>query len=167
MRHSGILALTALTAAALTSASAGAQTPQPQTQQQQTQTQSLANAYRGMFVCEKVPGAADILHVPLDMAIRGDNVQFARPLFNLSGTRVLGSELGTGTIDPGGKLHLTSEWNVRGITVRGDYSGMLTATGGTLTGMQSWRSPQGDERSRTCQVALVPAPNAQHASMQQ
>ena len=28
---------------------------------------SLANAYRGAFVCEKAPGAADILHVPVDL----------------------------------------------------------------------------------------------------
>ena len=33
-----------------------------------------------------------MLTAPLDMTIRGSNVQFARPLFNLTGTRVVGSE---------------------------------------------------------------------------
>jgi hypothetical protein len=57
---------------------------QPQTE---GQSRSSANAYRGMFVCEKAPGSADILHVPGDLVVRGDQVQFARPLFNLRGTR--------------------------------------------------------------------------------
>jgi hypothetical protein len=129
--------------------------------------QDVGNAYRGMFVCEQVPGAIDILHVPIDLVTRGDSVQFARPLFNLQGTRVVGSELGAGTIDPTGKLHITSEWYFRGITVRGDYSGTLTSTGGTLSGMQSWRGPEGAPRSRTCELALVPAPKARHAENEQ
>ena len=49
---------------------------------------NLAAAYDGMIVCEKAPGAADILHVPFDLAIRGNAVQFARPVFNPRGTRV-------------------------------------------------------------------------------
>ena len=67
---------------------------------------SLATAYGGMIVCEKAPGAADILRVPLDLVIRGDDVQFARPLFNLDGTQVLGSELGAGSADASGKTHI-------------------------------------------------------------
>jgi hypothetical protein len=64
------------------------------TAQDQSQTQAhivtppsgLADAYRGMIVCEKAPGAADILRVPLDLAVRGNEIQFARPLFNPRGT---------------------------------------------------------------------------------
>jgi hypothetical protein len=141
-------------------AQAQTQTPSPTP----SQPQSLANAYRGMFVCEKVPGSADILHVPLDIAIRGNQVASARPLFTLRGTRVLGSELGWGSVDGSGKVHITSTWDVRGITAHGDYSGTLTPRGGTLTGTQSWRGQGGEPRSRTCQAALVPAANAQHAA---
>jgi hypothetical protein len=94
---------------------------QNQTQPQaEGQSQSSANAYRGMFVCEKAPGSADILNVPADLAVRGDQVQFARPLFNLRGTRVLGSEMAAGSIGASGTVHLTSTWNIRGITVHGD-----------------------------------------------
>ena len=39
---------------------------------------------------------------------------------------------------------------------RGDYSGALAADGGTLTGKQSWRGPDGETRSRACQLAVVP-----------
>jgi hypothetical protein len=117
-----------------------------------------------MLVCEKLPNATDILHVPIDLAVRGDQVQFARPLFNLDGTRVLGSELGAGSVDADGKVHVTSSWDVGGTPIKGDYSGMLTASSGTLSGTQSWRGPEGDARSRTCQVALVPTANAQHSA---
>jgi hypothetical protein len=125
--------------------------------QVQPQMQSLASAYRGMFVCERQTGAADILRAPFDLAVRGDEAQFARPLFDLLGKRVLGSELGSGWVDAGGQVHLTSAWDYSGITVRGDYTGTLTSGGGTLTGTQSWRGPDGEPRSRTCQIALVPA----------
>jgi hypothetical protein len=124
------------------------------------QPQSSAIAYRGTFVCEKAPGSADILRVPADIAVRGDQVQFARPLFNLNDTRVLGCEMAAGSIDPSGTVHLTSTWNLRGITVRGDYRGTLTQSGGTLTGTQSWRGQDGAGHSRTCQAALVLAANA-------
>jgi hypothetical protein len=125
---------------------------------------SLANAYRGMFVCEQAPGGIDILHVPLDVAVRGSTIEFARPLFNLRGTRVLGSELGDGSVDASGKVHATSTWEAGSIIVHGDYSGTLTPSGGTLTGTQSWHGLDGAPHSRTCQAALVPSANAQHAA---
>ncbi len=78
-----------------------------------------------------------ILHVPFDLAVRGNEVQFARPLFNLEGTRVLGSGLGAGTVDTGGKVQVTSTWDVRGMTVHGDYSGTLHT------------KPQGTPRARS------------------
>lgn len=143
---------------------AGAAHAQNETQNPTQQPPSLANAYRGTFVCERQSGTTDILHVPLDIAVRGSEVQFARPLFNLRGTRVLGSELGDGSVEPSGKIHMTSTWNYYGIAVHGDYNGMLTPTSGTLTGTQSWRGPDGEARSRTCQIALVPAANAQRTA---
>jgi hypothetical protein len=118
-----------------------------------------------MYVCEKLPTTRDILRAPLDLVIDGGNVQFARPLFNLDGTRVVGSELGRGTINGEGDLHLTSEWSYLGITAQGDYSGTLKSTGGTLVGTQTWSGPDGTVPiSRTCTAALVPAPKFQHGS---
>jgi hypothetical protein len=113
-------------------------------------------AFRGTMVCEQAFGAAGILRAPLDVVERGGAVEFARPLFNLDGTRVLGSELGEGSIDADGKIHLTSTWPLGGVTLHGDYSGALGSDGGTLTGRQSWRSPAGAPLSRACQLALVP-----------
>lgn len=156
MTRNRTLAITVFASILLRAATAAAQdTPAPSAQP----TKPMPNAYRGMFVCEQVPGGADVLHVPIDMIIRGDNVLFARPLFNLRGTRVLGSELGVGTMDGDGKVRLTSAWRFRGIVVHGAYNGTLTPSGGTLSGMQMWRTAAGPG-SRTCEIALVPVPNA-------
>ena len=86
--------------------------------QSQTQSQALADAYSGMIVCEKAPGAADILRVPLDLAVRGKEIQFARPLFNPRGTLVLGSEMDLGSVDAGGKVQMASTWVAGSVTGR-------------------------------------------------
>jgi hypothetical protein len=120
--------------------------------------QTIEGKFRGMYVCEKLPTTRDILRAPIDLVIKGDNVRFARPLFNLNGTRVVGTEMATGTINGDGQLHLISEWSLLGNAANGDYSGSLTKSGGTLTGKQTWTGPEGTTPVvRTCTVALVPA----------
>lgn len=120
-----------------------------------------------MLVCEKMRASPDILRAPLNLVIHHGSVQFARPLFNWNGTRVVGSEMGTGSLDGGGKLHLTSSWDNAGVIFQADYSGTLAASGGTFIGKQSWRSPQGLEGGRTCTAALVPDPVGQRPAVQQ
>ena len=122
--------------------------------------QSFDGAFRGTLVCEKVPATADMLTAPLDISIRGSSVQFARPLFNLNGTRVIGSELGTGTIDAEGKLHLTSTWYRFGVSVETDYNGSVTKTGGTFSGIQTWRDGRNNNGKRNCTAAFLLAPKA-------
>jgi hypothetical protein len=129
--------------------------------------QSFDGTFRGSLVCEKMPATADMLSAPLDVNIRGSNIQFARPLFNLDGTRVIGSELGTGTIDAQGKIHLTSNWYRFGVTFDADYSGALTKTGGTFSGTQSWRDGKNNSGKRACTAALVLAPQVNQAGPQQ
>ncbi len=124
--------------------------------------QTIQGKFSGMYVCEKLPTTRNILRAPIDLVIKGDNVQFARPLFNLNGTRVVGSEMADGTINADRQLHLASEWSFLGNIANGDYSGSLTKTGGTLTGKQTWTGPQGGPPIvRTCTVALVPAATQQ------
>ena len=132
-----------------------------------TSAESLEGTFRGTLVCEKMPASPDILHAPLDVSIRGSNVQFARPIFNWNGSRVVGSELGTGTVDAEGKLHLTSGWLIGGMTFQSDYSGALTKTSGTFSGIQSWRDGRNNSGKRNCAAALVLAPQVQQAAPQQ
>jgi hypothetical protein len=128
---------------------------------------SLDGAYRGSYVCEKTQATQGILRVPIDVLVTSKDVRFGRPLFNLRGTRVTGTELASGTVDDAGKLHLASDYVVLGFAVHGDYEGTIGAHGGTFTGTQSWQWPDGRRGSRTCVAALVPAPKAKQPTPQQ
>jgi hypothetical protein len=129
--------------------------------------QSLDGPYRGSYVCEKMKRSPDILRAPIDLVVSGTSIRFGRPLFNWNGTRVTGTELATGTIDSGGKVHLASEWFAGGFAFQGAYDGTVNASGGTLTGTQSWHGPDGDSGSRACTAAIVAAPRAERPTAQQ
>lgn len=124
------------------------------------QQQSIEGAYRGNIICEHLPGTAGILRAPLDMVVSGTTVVAARPIFNRDGTRVVGSEIATGTANSDGTLRLTSSWAAAGASFKGTYNGTLNATGGTITGTEEWaRSPaNGGSASRTCYGAYVRGP---------
>lgn len=127
--------------------------------------QGLEGKFRGLYVCGKLPTTRDILRVPIDLIVHGDSAEFARPLFNLNGTRVLGSELAAGAIDQKGVLHLSSTWSYLGNTAEANYTGTLTPAGGTLTGTQSWSGPNGiTPVDRTCVAALVRVPDGARGS---
>lgn len=129
--------------------------------------ESLDGAYRGSYVCEKTQATQNILRVPIDVLVTGKDVRFGRPLFNLRGTRVTGTELASGTVDDAGKLHMASDYVVLGFAVHGDYEGTIGPHDGTFTGTQSWQWPDGRRGSRTCVAALVPSPRATHPAAPQ
>ena len=89
------------------------------------------------------------------LSVRNGYVEFARPLLNWNGTRIIGNEMAYGTTDPDGTVHLTSTWYNGGIKFHAKYSGTLTPSGGTFVGTQTWHSPRGLNGSRTCTAALV------------
>lgn len=166
MTHAQSFALAILAATSFTTGAA-AQSPPASLVESEAATASrpLDGSYRGTYVCPRIGvggGAAagvDILRAPLDLTIRDGNVLFARPLFNWNATRVVGSEIASGTIDRAGKLHATSTWN-NGAVFRGDYSGTLTPNGGTFMGTQAWRGGRAGGGSRTCTAAVVQVASA-------
>jgi hypothetical protein len=114
----------------------------------------LDGAYRGMIVCEKLNTTQFMLRAPFDVIITGKNAVAARPIFNLKGTLVVGSEIATGTVADDGTIKLSSSWKAGGWSYQGSYSGILTEKNGTLTGAQAWTMPEGNQ-SRSCTAALV------------
>jgi hypothetical protein len=110
--------------------------------------------YRGMLVCEKLNTTQFMLRAPFDVIITGKNAVAARPVFNIKGTLVVGSEIATGTIADDGTIKLSSNWKAGGSSYQGSYSGVLTEKSGTLTGTQAWTMPEG-QQIRTCTAALV------------
>jgi len=113
-------------------------------------------AYRGGIVCEKLNISQFMLRAPFDIIVTGDKAIAARPIFNLKGTLVVGSEIATGTVADDGTIKLGSSWKAGGASYQGSYSGVLVEKSGTLTGTQAWTMPEG-QQSRTCTVAVVRA----------
>lgn len=111
-------------------------------------------AYRGMIVCEKLQTAPFMLRAPIDITISGKSAIAARPIFNRQGTRVVGSEIATGTVGDDGSIKLSSNWKAGGASYQGSYGGTLTGKGGTLTGTQAWTMPEG-QQSRACTAAVI------------
>ena len=115
--------------------------------------ESLDGAYRGSYVCEKTQATQNILRVPLDVVVTGKDVRFGRPLFNLRGTRVTGTELASGTVDDAGKLHLTSDYVALGFAVHGD----MTAPSACTAAPSPARNP-GNGRTAVAAAAPVSPP---------
>jgi hypothetical protein len=84
-----------------------------------------------------------MLRAPFDIMIAGKTMVAARPIFNLKGTLVVGSEIATGTVADDGTIKLSSTWKAGGSSYQGNYGGVLTGKGGTLTGTQAWTMPEG------------------------
>ena len=116
--------------------------------------EALDGAYRGMIVCEKMKNGAGELRAPLDITISGKTALAARPVFNLRGYRVVGSEIATGTVADDGSVKFSSNWSGSGAAYQGSYGGVITAKGGTLTGMQAWTTRDG-KQERACTAAFV------------
>ena len=115
---------------------------------------ALDGAYRGMIVCEKLQTSQFMLRAPFDIMINGKTAVAARPIFNLKGTLVVGSEIATGTVADDGTIKLSSTWKAGGSSYQGSYGGVLTGKGGTLTGTQAWTMPQG-QQTRNCTAAVI------------
>lgn len=114
----------------------------------------LDGIYRGTLVCDKLNTTQFMLRAPFDVIVTGKNVIAARPVFNLNGTFVIGSEIATGTVTDDGTIKLSSNWKAGGSSYQGSYGGVLTEKSGTLTGTQAWTMPEG-QQTRDCTAALV------------
>jgi hypothetical protein len=113
-------------------------------------------AYRGGIVCAKLNTTQFMLRAPFDLVIAGASAIAARPIFNLKGTLVVGSEIATGTVADDGTIKLNSNWKAGGSSYLGSYTGVLTEKSGTLTGAQAWTMPEG-QQNRSCTIAVVRA----------
>jgi hypothetical protein len=121
--------------------------------------------WHGTLKCEKLPWTKGPQVVPIDIALAGAAVTFARQIYNSNDTAVIGSEEGAGTIAADGTIRLTSAWKAPGpnphysFTAR--YAGTIAASGGSLGGVQVWTA-FGKTVDRDCTITLdrPPAPGA-------
>jgi hypothetical protein len=128
-----------------------------------TPAQAMTGKFRGEYMCGAMPNVPGLLRTPIDVTVDGDKIQFARPLYNIEGSRVVGTELASGDIAADGRVKLQSQWAWHGATANARYGGALTELGGTLVGDQVWSRDDHSE-TRTCVAAVVPVPKAAPAA---
>ena len=119
--------------------------------------------FRGEYICGATRGWAGQLRTMFDATVDGDKIQFARPLFNPDGSRVVGVELAEGKVDADGRVVLDARWSMRDNVANAHYVGKIADSGGTILGQQVWTNG-GRSTSRPCAAAFVPAPKFEAAA---
>lgn len=113
-----------------------------------TQPNSFDGAYKGTLECEW--GGPEAFRSLLTIIIRDGSVTSS------DGREELAGIPGRGTVDPDGVFRFGYILYARDYSVRADYSGMLSDTGGTLTGTQVLtRETTGDGGTRTCKGTFL------------
>jgi hypothetical protein len=99
---------------------------------------------------------SEIFRTPLSIIVRNGHVMALTPMFDIAGREEPAPAVAAGIVDPDGVFRLGYTVYTRDYTVRGDYSGTLNATGGTLTGTQVLtREITGDGATRICKGTFL------------
>jgi hypothetical protein len=78
--------------------------------------------WKGTISCAKLSFTKGPFKVPIDMTVDKGAASYVRDVYNRDGSRILGTEEGTGTIGDGGKLTLTGTWKATEERPRYTYS---------------------------------------------
>jgi hypothetical protein len=120
------------------------------------QPKSFDGAYKGTLECEQ--GGLEVFRSLLTIIIRNGLVTGGAPTPGIDGRQELPAAVvpGRGTVDPDGVFRLGYILYTGEYLLRADYSGMLSDTGGTLTGTQVFtREIPGDSGTRTCKGTFL------------
>jgi hypothetical protein len=109
-------------------------------------------SYSGTLDCEPLPRSTERLSAPVTLTISGRDVRFERA-GNTQPASSAGAETGQGRIGGGGRFTLRTLSRGERDTIRGTYSGRLTAAGGVLRGRQSV-SIERRIHSRACTITI-------------
>ena len=122
-----------------------------------TLAQSFDGKWTGTISCAKLSFTKGALKVAMDMTVSGTSATYAREVLNADGSRIVGTEEGTGKVATDGKLDLTATWKSADerprYTYTASYSGTLSGRSGAIRGTQVW-SFDGKTENRSCSIAL-------------
>jgi hypothetical protein len=120
------------------------------------QPASLDGVYKGSMACERTTGGVATFHGTLAITVRdGRHVMAATPTFDAEGRKQLLLGWATGIVDPNGEFRVGFVAYMRDDTLHADYSGTISATGGTLTGTEVWTRATGEDVTRSCKGEFV------------
>jgi hypothetical protein len=119
--------------------------------------QSFDGAWKGEISCAKLSFTKGPLKVPMDLTVSGGKATYSRDVLNADGSRIVGTEEGTGTVAADGAISLTAIWKSAAekprYTYTASYSGNLSGDRGSLRGTQIWSFDRKTE-DRSCSITL-------------
>src|ERR1700746_1823525 len=105
-----------------------------------TAAEGFDGKWTGTISCAKLSFTKGPFKVPMDMTVEKGAVTYVRDVYNADGSRVVGTEEGTGKSGDGGKLTLTATWKSPQerprYTYTASYSGTVAAKSANLKGTQ-------------------------------
>lgn len=116
-----------------------------------SQLKSFDGAYKGNLECEPMTAGSGVFRTLLSIIIRDGSVM---AMFDAE--EHIGPMQAAGTVDPGGAFRFGVTVYTQQYTIRANYSGTLSAIGGTLSGTQV--SANGSTRTCKGTVSQVELP---------
>jgi len=117
-----------------------------------TPVAAIEGAFEGTMHCDKLPWTSGRLEVAVSLSIKRDKASFSRDVYSSDGKRKVGVEVGEGKLD-GSVLQLATSWISPTGRFDGNYSGLMSAAGGSLSGKQILLV-DGARHDRPCTVVL-------------
>lgn len=119
--------------------------------------QAFDGKWTGTINCAKLSFTKGALKVPMDMTVSGADATYMRDVLNADGSRIVGTEEGTGTVAADGKISLAATWKSADerprYTYTASYAGVLSGKSATIKGAQVWSFDRKTE-NRNCTIAL-------------
>jgi hypothetical protein len=113
--------------------------------------------WTGTIRCAKLSFTKGPLKVPMDMTVEKGAATYSRDVLNADGSRIVGTEEGTGTIGADGKLTLKATWKSADekprYTYTASYEGSFKGNAANLKGTQVWSFDRKTE-NRACTITL-------------
>jgi hypothetical protein len=120
------------------------------------QQQSFDGFYKGSWECESMPSGVGF-RMFLVVSVRRGSVLALVPMLDAEGKQEEPTGgVAAGAIAADGTYRISGVVYAREATFRGDYTGTIDGTGGTMTGTQVWTfATNGDTVTRDCRGTVV------------
>jgi hypothetical protein len=117
----------------------------------------LDGKWSGDITCARLSFTTGTVKVPMSMTVSDNKATYNREVLNHDGSRVVGTEEGSGTVAPDGAISIAATWKSATEGARynytASYSGKLTGGQGKLSGTQVW-TYDGKSENRSCSIVL-------------
>src|SRR5262249_42612488 len=119
--------------------------------------QSPNGKWSGEIRCDKLSFTKGTMKTAFNVTVADGKVTYSRAVYNATGSRVVGTEEGSATVEADGTIKLSAVWKSADAnphyTYTATHNGTLRGAGGALKGTQIW-SFDGKTENRACSISL-------------